>query len=254
MKRIDDDIIRLSERGKVWLRREALKLFEKLDTFYDEVGKRHPKKVQSKSAERALQRAMEQGQLTRKSLYLETIAEVLGYSTREVELAFESGEGPGGSAGQNLLPEKSQQAAMAVIVKLRTLRIAQGVDLGVDELPKVYDAAYREFQAIRSLLENYPAAEARYSQASRASLEIGFAVLDEGLRPHLTLWRSRFMSWWDQHPAKGGSVQKRQINFPEIEELTHDLAATSRRLIQLRQKLERAVFGESACNPASSAT
>jgi hypothetical protein len=69
--------------------------------------------------------------------------------------------------------------------------------------------------------------------------------------PHLTVWRSKFALWWEQHGGKSGNVQSRQMRFPEIAELEADIENTSRRLILLRQKLERGVFGDSVGHPTA---
>lgn len=137
-------------------------------------------------------------------------------------------------ASANKVPRSARQVAHCVAVQLETHQISRGVNLRVDNLLKVYSAAHRMFLHIRDLMEEMPVDDFYRDPVAQEIYDVLLAVLNENLRPHLTVWADRYRSWDENSLAKDSGVhltaQQLQLRFPDRKKLEQDLCSVSCRL------------------------
>ena len=76
--------------------------------------------------------------------------------------------------------------------------------------------------------------------------------MNEGLRPHLTKWQSRFRYWFDvklKHKKAESikvlsSLQDIQKSYPQYDMLKEDMERVNKRLIAYRDAMRKLAFNE----------
>lgn len=168
------------------------------------------------------------------------LAQTLDWTVAELERELrlrkrrqghDGAEETGGERGEKL---SVRQIAHMVAVELETHQISRGVDLKIDNLRRVYQAAYVMFQRIRALMGQLPVEELRGDAAAMKISDTLAEILNESLRPHLTIWRERYERW-EKHfsrtaTGKKLSPQELLARFPEREALRRDLRKVTRQL------------------------
>lgn len=138
-----------------------------------------------------------------------------------------------------------RQVAYQIWVELSTRKIGLPIDLDHDVIDEIYSSWYQFFSVTRDLIKAVPVSKVA-DPSTRAIIRLSIDVLNEGLRPHLTLWQARFRSWFEQQ-LKTASVyeepQDIQKRFPKYSELTSDLIAVNAKLIAYRQTMHKLVYG-----------
>lgn len=136
------------------------------------------------------------------------------------------------------------QIAYKIWVELSTRKIGLPVDFENDVISEVYDSWYSFFAVTRELIKEVPVSRFRRSD-TEAIIRLSIEVLNNGIRPHLTLWQAKFRRWYDSEidndENKHLSPQEIQKKFPEYNELVEDLRVVNQRLIQYRIKMHELV-------------
>lgn len=136
---------------------------------------------------------------------------------------------------------EDMQIAYKIWVELSTRKIGLEIDLENDVIKEIYDSWYEFFGITRELIKSIPISRIRWDGSTRKLVNISIDVLNEGIRPHLTKWQARFRRWYSSEIDKPEncilSPQECQKNFPEYMELTKDLIAVNRNLIEYRSIL-----------------
>jgi hypothetical protein len=139
------------------------------------------------------------------------------------------------------------QIAHKLWVEVSTRKIGLPIDLEHDVVAEVYDSWYAFFGVTRELIKDIPAVKIRRSQSTRQLVNIAVAVLNEGIRPHLTTWQARFGRWYERalQGSDGAELapQELQKQFPKYEELLADLLAVNQRLMNYRRMLHDVARG-----------
>ena len=115
------------------------------------------------------------------------------------------------------------------------------VELSTRKIFEVYDSWYDFFTTARELMEEIPAERLKYSSEL---IELIEAVLNKGLRPHLTIWQAKFRKWYNENLDSniGKTPQQIQEMYPHYEELKKDLIDTNTRIIEYKNLMERIAF------------
>ena len=92
--------------------------------------------------------------------------------------------------------KKDQEIAYKLWVELSTRKIGLDFDSEKDVIFEVYDSWYDFFTTARGLMEEIPAERLKYSSEL---IELTEAVLNKGLRPHLTIWQAKFRKWYNEN-------------------------------------------------------
>lgn len=141
-----------------------------------------------------------------------------------------------------------RQVAYAIWVELSTRKIGLPIILENDVISEVYDSWFAFFGVARELIKTVPVSRAS-EKSTREIIRLSVAVLNDGLRPHLTRWQARFRRWYEKaaaDPANGGKdPQEIQAMYPHWAELTADLAERNRGMIAYGIAL-KAIYGGEA--------
>ncbi len=140
-----------------------------------------------------------------------------------------------------------RQVAYAIWVELSTRKIGLEIDLKDDVVSEIYDSWYQFFSVTRDLLKTVPVQRVS-DPSTRKIVALSISILNEGLRPHLTIWQARFRHWFDRQMTNDKVAddppQIVQQAFPAFDEMTRDLLAVNKRLIAYRRAMERLVNGD----------
>ncbi|PNP99320.1 hypothetical protein [Sphingobium sp. SA916] len=153
-----------------------------------------------------------------------------------------------GSGKMKLRPNNTdRQVAYQVWVELSTRKIGLEIDLEHDVVSEIYDSWHTFFGVTRDLIKSVPVTKVT-DKSTQKIINMSIAVLNEGLRPHLTRWQARFRGWFqhqmDQAERKGLEPQLVQRDFPAFAELQADLLQVNARLIAYRAAMRALVYGE----------
>lgn len=133
-----------------------------------------------------------------------------------------------------------RQIAYAIWVELSTRKIGLQIDPKHDVISEIYDSWYTFFSVTRDLIKDIPATKLT-NRSTREIVQLSIDVLNNGLRPHLTLWQARFRGWYDRQLKKiedeDVDPQTLQARYPQFEELEQDLLAVNARLMRYRAKM-----------------
>lgn len=143
--------------------------------------------------------------------------------------------------------EADRQVAYQIWVELSTRKIGLPIDLQNDVVAEIYDSWHQFFTVTRELIKSVPVSRAA-DDSTRKIINLSIEVLNEGLRPHLTLWQARFRTWYDQHlKASAGTYvepQDLQAKFPRFQDLSTDLMNVNQNLIAYRAAMRRIVYDD----------
>lgn len=147
-----------------------------------------------------------------------------------------------------------QQIAYAIWVELSTRKIGLPIDLNHDVIWEVYESWHTFFSVTRELIKTIPVTKAKV-RSTREIINLSVAVLNQGLRPHLTKWHARFRHWYEAELKKAnGDIdpQVLQSKYPRFKELEKDLLNVNTNLIRYREKMGELVLGLEPLGPAAS--
>jgi len=135
------------------------------------------------------------------------------------------------------------QIAYKLWVELSTRKIGVPIDFEHDVIIEIYKSWYEFFRLTRELIKNIPVAKIRKGEGTISLVKVAIDVLNEGLRPHLTLWQSRFTRWYHNESEKSENTsmtpQQLQKKFPNYNELISDMGKVNINLIKYRDTLRR---------------
>lgn len=139
---------------------------------------------------------------------------------------------------------KDKEIAYKIWVELSTRKIGLPIDLKNDVISEIYDSWYNFFSVTRELVKDIPVNKLKHDSTKKI-IDLSIAVLNEGLRPHLTLWQARFRHWYDIQLKTPGDIEPQaiQAKYAEFENLSKDLLKVNDRLIRYREKMKELVLG-----------
>jgi hypothetical protein len=94
-----------------------------------------------------------------------------------------------------------RQVAYAIWVELSTRKIGLPIDFEHDVIAEIYDSWYAFFAITRDLVKSIPVNKVRHDSTQKI-IRLSIEVLNEGLRPHLTMWQARFRRWYENELSK----------------------------------------------------
>ena len=143
---------------------------------------------------------------------------------------------------------ETARLAQEAYVELITRKAAIEFEEDNDVLTEIYDSWYALFGEVRRLARQLDADDIAGNADLQQLHDLLVAVLNEGLRPHLTRWHARFQRWYiaeaDAHPA--ASPQEIQRAYPDYDELLVSLRGANQLLIGLAGELKKLAHGEAS--------
>ncbi len=139
------------------------------------------------------------------------------------------------------------QISYKLWVELSTRKIGLPIDFENDVIVEIYNSWYEFFKLTRELIKDIPVSKIRKNESTRKLVNIAIDVLNEGLRPHLTLWQARFRRWYQTESQKDENKdvtpQDLQRKFPSYGQLVHDMKGVNQKLINYRENLKKIAMG-----------
>lgn len=137
-----------------------------------------------------------------------------------------------------------KQIAYKIWVELSTRKIGLPIDLDNDVILEVYDSWFSFFSVTRELIKDVPVSKFQRKETEMI-IRLSIDVLNHGLRPHLTQWQARYRRWYEYELGVSGNhdiePQALQKKYPRYEELSADLLAVNKRLIEYRNRMYRII-------------
>ena len=128
--------------------------------------------------------------------------------------------------------------------ELQTRKAALPYDEENDVITEVYDSWYSIFGEVRKLIKSIPAEHIQSNKDTSELVRVMIAVLNEGLRPHLTRWQARYRAWLETQKENGRTPQDTQRLFPEYQILINDLKRVNAEIHNYADFLKRIAHGE----------
>lgn len=132
-------------------------------------------------------------------------------------------------------------------IELTTRKVALPFDEANDVVVEVYSSCYEVFGRLRDLAKSIPAQRLRESKDTRTLVEVMVKVLNEGLRPHLTLWQAKFKRWYSAEIEKPENrtltPQEIQKKYPEYPALIADLKKVHADVVDYAEFLKQVAQG-----------
>jgi hypothetical protein len=138
--------------------------------------------------------------------------------------------------------------AYKIWVELNTRKIGLQIDFDNDVISEVYKSWYQFFGITRDLIKGLPATKIRTDKHSKELIELSTRILNEGLRPHLTIWQAKYQKWYqsalilDENINK--SPQQVQKDYPNYQHLINDMNRINNYLIKYKESVHKLAFGE----------
>lgn len=138
-----------------------------------------------------------------------------------------------------------RQVAYSIWVELSTRKIGLPIDFEHDVVAEIYDSWHTFFTVTREMIKSVPVSKVRHDSTQKI-VSLSIEILNEGLRPHLTMWQARFRRWYDhelERASKEAVIDPQEIQkkFPRWDELKTDMERVNRHLIAYRKKLQRLI-------------
>jgi hypothetical protein len=133
------------------------------------------------------------------------------------------------------------QIAHRAWVELSTRKAGLPFDEHNDVIVEIYDSWYELFARMREFVKDIPAQKLRNSNDTREVVRLLVEALNNGLRPHLTLWQAKFRRWYaaQLELQKDASPQEIQRKYPEYDTLVKDLKLVNQQLVEYSKVLKR---------------
>ena len=141
---------------------------------------------------------------------------------------------------------ETARLAHEAYVELITRKAALEFEEGNDVLMEVYDSWYALFGEVRRLARQLDADDIAGNGDLQRLHDLLVAVLNEGLRPHLTRWHARFRRWYTAEADETlRQVRKKSsVPYPDYDELVASLRVANQLLIELAGELKKLAHGE----------
>jgi hypothetical protein len=116
-----------------------------------------------------------------------------------------------------------------------------------DVIIEIYNSWYTLFTTIRNEIKNVSGDYLKSHDTTDALIGLTVNILNDGLRPHLTMYQAKFRKWYSNESEKSEnnllSPQEIQQKHPNYEELIEDLRNVNQILIGYSEELKKLIKG-----------
>lgn len=138
--------------------------------------------------------------------------------------------------------------ANRIYIELTTRKAAIPIDENNDSIEEIYDSWYKLFGIIRDEIKTVPGKYLKDHDPTKALIGLTRKILNEGLRPHLTVHQARFRSWIENEKEKDEnkklSPQELQKKYPDFENLVTSMKAVNLILTNYANELDKLIKGK----------
>jgi hypothetical protein len=135
--------------------------------------------------------------------------------------------------------------ANRIYIELVTRKAAIPFDEEHDVIVQIYDSWYQLFNSVRDEIKGLPEEFLTNGNSSSELIELTLKILNTGLRPHLTIYQSRFRKWYDEQKDSsiGQHPQDIQRNYPDYDALVGSMKEVNDVLQRYAQQLKKMIDG-----------
>jgi len=141
---------------------------------------------------------------------------------------------------------EDMQIAYKLWIEISTRKIGVPIDFKNDVLYEVYNSWYDFFRIARELIKMIPVRKIRKYDSSQKIVDLSISILNDLLRPHLTLWQAKFRKWYkealNKEKYKEDTPQEIQEKYPSYKQLIKDMKEVNKALINYREVLKKLAF------------
>lgn len=151
----------------------------------------------------------------------------------------------GGIGSVSIKPNyEVKQIAHQAWVELKTRKAGLPIDKENDVISDIYKSWYDLFGEIRTLTRDIPASKLK-DPSTKKLVELLIDTLNEGLRPHLTVWQAKYRWWYDKAVTKSDddslTPQDIQNSYPKYKELVDDMMSINEQLVQYTAEIKKLI-------------
>jgi hypothetical protein len=140
------------------------------------------------------------------------------------------------------------QIAYKFWVEISTRKIGLPIDFENDVIYEIYNSWYEFFKITREMVKDIPIIKIIKSDSTKKLVNLSITILNDGLRPHLTLWQAKYRRWYEIEIANDRNIEKSpqdiQKCYSEYDKLIEDMNKVNVKLLKYRELLYNLVFGE----------
>ena len=141
--------------------------------------------------------------------------------------------------------DQDLQIAYQLWVELSTRKIGLKIDKDHDVVTELYNSWYDFFKIARELMKSIPVRKVRSNSSTKEIIDLSFKILNDALRPHLTMWQAQYRKWYELESKQEKNIsltpQEVQKTFPEYRELESDILRVNKILIAYKELLEKLI-------------
>lgn len=138
--------------------------------------------------------------------------------------------------------------ANRIFIELTTRKAAIPIDEENDVISEIYNSWYNLFNIIRDEIKTLPGEYLKNHDPTKALIGLTTKILNEGLRPHLTLHQARYRKWYEIALANEKndnlSPQEIQKKYPNYKELIASMKEVNILLIKYSKELNKLIEGK----------
>lgn len=152
----------------------------------------------------------------------------------------------GGIGNAEFTPNNEDiQIAHQLWTELITRKVALEIIPDEDVIVEIYDSWYTLFTKTRELIGSLPTSALK-QESTKNLIRIATEAINNGLRPHLTKWQSKYRNWYkhQDEQLKTMTPQEVQCTYPEYEALMKDMLEVNQALIDYATQLKKIVDAE----------
>ena len=145
------------------------------------------------------------------------------------------------------------EIAHKIYIELITRKTALPIDENNDIIIEVYDSWYELFKITREELKNLSGELLLNNSVSNDLIRLLTDILNKGLRPHLTIYHSKYRKWYNDSLScsenKNLSPQQIQVKYEKYNELITSMKLVNQLLIEYAKQLNEIARGDNLMNP-----
>jgi hypothetical protein len=138
--------------------------------------------------------------------------------------------------------------ANRIHIELTTRKAAIIIDENNDSIEEIYDSWYKLFNIVRDEIKTVPGKYLKDHDPTKALIGLTRKILNDGLRPHLTVHQAKFRKWLvnakEEDVNKRLSPQELQKKYPDFENLVSSMKEVNLILANYANELDKLIKGK----------
>ena len=138
--------------------------------------------------------------------------------------------------------------ANRIYIELITRKAALPIDEKNDVISEIYNSWYNLFNIIRDEIKTLPGEYLKNHDPTKALIGLTTKILNEGLRPHLTIHQAKYRKWLENElknkESNKLSPQEIQRKYPNYKELISSMKNVNTLLIKYSKELNKLIEGK----------